>query len=525
MVNKPMNLLKAAATVSGFTLLSRITGLVRDTLLARTFGAGDSMDAFFVAFRIPNLLRRLFAEGAFSQAFVPLLGRIKSEQGDDAAHTVIDAVAVILLWVLVVVSVVGVVAAPVLVWLLASGWAGSNPATFDTTVLLTRVMFPYIACMSLVAMASGVLNTWRHFVVPAFTPVLLNVSMIVAAWLLTPYFNPPILALGVGVMVGGFAQLAIQIPALKRLGVLPRLNISFKAAWRHEGTRAVLKNMAPALVGVGVAQIALLINTQIASHLSSGSVSWLSFADRLMEFPTALLGVALGTVLMPSLTKAAATNDAIAFNALLDWGLRLTCLLSLPAALALVLLAQPLVAVLFHYGKFSANDVAMTQAAVSTYALGLIGFSLIKILAPAFYAQQNVKTPVKIAIAVLIVGQIANVFTVPWLGHAGLALSISIGALLNAALLYWGLRRKVGGVSRYTAHAGWLKYAGQLLVALLGMAAWLWWSAAQFNWLSLQATPWLRVAYLVGVCGVGAGLYFALLAVCGVKLKAFARRV
>lgn len=520
-----MNLLKAAATVSGFTLLSRITGLVRDTLLARTFGAGDSMDAFFVAFRIPNLLRRLFAEGAFSQAFVPLLGRIKSEQGDDAAHTVIDAVAVILLWVLVVVSVIGVVAAPLLVWLLASGWAGSKPATFDTTVLLTRVMFPYIACMSLVAMASGVLNTWRHFVVPAFTPVLLNVSMIAAAWLLTPYFNPPILALGVGVMVGGIAQLAIQIPALKRLGVLPRLNISFKAAWQHDGTRTVLKNMAPALLGVGVAQVALLINTQIASHLSSGSVSWLSFADRLMEFPTALLGVALGTVLMPSLTKAAATNDGRAFNALLDWGLRLTCLLSFPAALALILMAQPLVAVLFHYGKFSANDVAMTQAAVSTYALGLIGFSLIKILAPAFYAQQNVKTPVKIAVAVLIVGQIANVFTVPWLGHAGLALSISIGALLNAALLYWGLRRKVAGQSRFTAHAGWLKYAAQLAAGLAVMGAWLWWIVPQFNWLGLQTTPWLRVLYLLGVCGVGAGLYFAALALTGVKLKAFARKV
>jgi putative peptidoglycan lipid II flippase len=256
---------------------------------------------------------------------------------------------------------------------------------------------------------------------------MLNICMIVAAWLLSPYFNPPILSLAVGVMVGGFAQLAIQIPALKRVGALPRLGTPLKAAWQHAGTRNVLKNMAPALLGV--AQVALLINTQIASHLATGSVSWLSFADRLMEFPTALLGVALGTVLMPSLTKAAAQNDTVQFNALLDWGLRLTCLLALPAALALVLLAQPLVAVLFHYGKFSANDVAMTQAAVATYALGLIGFSLIKILAPAFYAQQNIKTPVKIAIAVLIVGQIANFFTVPWLGHAGLALSISAAPL------------------------------------------------------------------------------------------------
>ncbi len=513
-----MNLLKAAATVSGFTLLSRATGLVRDTLLARTFGAGDHMDAFFVAFRIPNLLRRLFAEGAFSQAFVPLLGRIKSEQGDAAAHGVIDAVAVILLWVLVLVSIVGVVGSPLLVWLLASGWTASQ---FDTTVLLTRIMFPYIACMSLVAMASGVLNTWRHFVIPAFTPVLLNLCMIGAAWLLTPYFNPPILALAVGVMAGGIAQLAIQLPALKRVGVMPRFKVSFKSAWQNQGTRTVLKNMAPALLGVGVGQIALLINTQIASHLSSGSVSWLSFADRLMEFPTALLGVALGTVLMPSLSKAAVLEDKTQFNGLLDWGLRLTCLLALPAALALVLMAQPLVAVLFHYGKFSINDVAMTQAAVSTYALGLIGFSLIKILAPAFYAQQNIKTPVKIAIAVLIVGQIANLFTVPWLGHEGLALSISIGALLNAALLFWGLRRS----AHIKMHPGWLKFGAQLVCGLVAMGAWLGWAVMQFNWLALQATPWLRVFYLLGVCAVGAALYFAALGVCGVKLKTFARKV
>ncbi len=513
-----MNLLKIAATVSGFTLLSRITGLIRDTLLARTFGASDAMDSFFVAFRIPNLLRRLFAEGAFSQAFVPLLGRIKSEQGDCAAHQTIDAVAVVLLWALLAVSIVGVLGAGAITWVFASGWKG---AQFDNTVLLTRIMFPYIACMSLVAMASGVLNTWRHFVIPAFTPVLLNLTMIVAAWQLTPYFDPPIVALAVGVMVGGVLQLALQVPALKRVGVLPTLGISLKAAWRHEGTRSVLRNMAPALLGVGVGQIALLINTQIASHLVAGSVSWLSFADRLMEFPTAMLGVALGTVLMPSLTKAAAQNDTNQFNALLDWGLRLTCLLALPAALALVLLAQPLVAVLFHYGKFSAHDLLMTQTAVASYAVGLLGFSMIKILAPAFYAQQNVKTPVKIAVAVLMVGQIANVFTVPWLGHAGLALSISIGALLNAGLLYWGLRR----TKRFLPHAGWLKFVTQLLAGLCLMGMWLWWAAAQFNWIGLQASHWLRIAALLGVCAVGAALYFATVMLCGIKLKHFTRRM
>jgi putative peptidoglycan lipid II flippase len=522
-----MNLLKAAATVSGFTLISRLTGLVRDTLLARTFGAGDAMDAFFVAFRIPNLLRRLFAEGAFSQAFVPLLGRIKSEQGDAAAQSTIDAIALVLMWVLLAVSIVGVCGAPVLVYLLASG---QSAATFDLTVLLTRVMFPYIACMSLVAMASGVLNTWRHFAVPAVTPVLLNVAMIVACVLLAPHTTPPILALAIGVMMGGVAQLAVQIPALARLGVLPRLSWQslrwsrFTAAWRHGGTRGVLGNMAPALVGVGVAQISLLINTQIASHLGSGAVSWLSFADRLMEFPTALLGVALGTVLMPSLSKAAANRDAVQFNALLDWGLRLTCLLALPAALALVLLAQPLVAVLFHYGQFSTHDVAMTQQAVVAYALGLLGFSWVKILAPAFYAQQNVKTPVKIAVAVLVAVQAVNFLTIPWLGHAGLAMSISMGALLNAALLYVSLRRG-GSAALYTPAVGWFKFALQLLLAGGAMAALLWWAAPQLNWLALQAQPWLRVGALLAVCAAGAVVYFAVLLACGLRVGAFLRRV
>ncbi|MEY3996009.1 MAG: hypothetical protein RL344_352 [Pseudomonadota bacterium] len=516
-----MNLLKSVATVSSFTLLSRITGLIRDTLLARIFGASEAMDAFFVAFRIPNLLRRLFAEGAFSQAFVPLLGRIKSNQGDEAAYEVIDAVAIILLWAVIIISIIGIVAAPYVVWLMASGWAVNKPDTFTTTVLLTKIMFPYIACMSLVAMASGVLNTWRHFAVPAFTPVLLNIAMIGAAWFLTPYFNPPIVALAIGVMLGGVAQLTVQLLALKRLGVMPRLNISIQSAWRHTGTRTVLKNMAPALLGVGVSQIALLINTQIASHLAQGSVSWLSFADRLMEFPTALLGVALGTVLMPSLTKAATQNDTKEFSQLLDWGLRLTFLLAIPAALMLVLMSEPLVATLFHYGKFSRHDVTMTQTSVSTYALGLLGFSLVKILAPAFYAQQNIKTPVKIAIAALIITQIANLLTVPWFGHAGLTLSISIGAVLNASLLFFGLWR----TKRYTAQLGWLTFFMQLGVGIAAISAWMIWAVPQLDWLALQHTPWLRVLYLLGICMVSAMVYFGSLFLVGVRLKSFTRKI
>lgn len=516
-----MNLLKAAATVSSFTLLSRITGLIRDTLFARMFGASDAMDAFFVAFRIPNLLRRLCAEGAFSQAFVPLLGRIKTHEGDNAAFDAIDAIAVILLWAMIIISLIGIITAPYTVWLMASGWAKDKPETFNTTMLLTKIMFPYIACMSLVAMASGVLNTWKHFAVPAFTPVLLNLSMIACAWYVTPYCNPPIIALAIGVMVGGIAQIAIQLMALNRLGILPSLNTSIQSAWKHHATQAVLKNMAPALLGVGVSQIALLINTQIASHLAQGSVSWLSFADRLMEFPTALLGATLGTVLMPSLTKAATQNDNHEFSQLLDWGLRLTCLLTIPAAVMLVLMAKPLVATLFHYGKFSAYDVAMTQVSVSNYALGLIGFSLVKILAPAFYAQQNIKTPVKIAIAVLLVTQIANTFTVSWLDHAGLTLSISIGAILNAILLFIGLYRS----QRYIPQQGWLKFFLQISISALILSAWILWIVPQFNWLALQHTPWIRVLYLMGICVVSGIVYFGSVLLFGVHLKSFIRRI
>ena len=512
-----MNLVKAAATVSGFTFLSRATGLARDTLMARQFGAGDTMDAFVVAFRIPNLLRRLFAEGAFSQAFVPLLGRIRGEQGDVAAHALIDAVAVILLWVLIAVGVFGVVGAPLLVWLLASG---QSAATFDTTVLLTRVMFPYIVCMSLVALASGILNTWRHFMVPAATPVLLNVCMIAASIWLAPRMNSPVLGLALGVMLGGVLQLAIQIPALAKLGLLPAFRSNIKAAWGNEGVRRVLRNMSPALLGVGVAQVSLLLNTQIASHLGSGAVSWISFADRLMEFPTAMLGVALGTVLMPSLTRAASTGDQVQFNALMDWGLRLTLLLALPAALALALMAQPLVATLFHYGKFTALDVLQTQKAVAFYAFGLLGFSLVKIFAPAFYAQQNIKTPVKIAIIVLVAVQAMNLVLVPLLGHPALTLTIGLGALVNVGLLYAGLRR----AKLYTPSGGWWQLALQLTVGLATMGAWLWWIVPQANWIALQATPMLRVGLLLGVCAGGAAIYFATLLLCGVKLRQFAKR-
>ena len=354
-----MNLLKTLAAISSMTMLSRITGLLRETLFARAFGAGAETDAFNVAFRIPNLLRRLFAEGAFSQAFVPILAEYKNAQGQDAAKTLVDHVANTLVWATLAVSAIGVVAAPIFVFLIASGL--HKQGEFDAAVWMTRLMFPYIACMSFVALAGGVLNAWREFKIPAFTPVLLNLSFIAGSLFLAPYLEQPVYAQAIAVMVGGILQVAIQVPALVRIGMLPRLSWNPAAGLRDEGVRRVLKKMGPAIFAVAAAQISLMINTTIASWLPEGSISWLTYADRLMEFPNALLGVALGTILLPSLSKANVEGDHEEYSSLLDWGLRLTFLLAMPAAVGIAVLALPLMATLFHNGKFT--DFAAVMSA------------------------------------------------------------------------------------------------------------------------------------------------------------------
>ncbi|MCX8018057.1 MAG: murein biosynthesis integral membrane protein MurJ, partial [Rhodocyclaceae bacterium] len=343
-----MNLLKTLATVSSLTLASRILGFVRDFVIARAFGAGVATDAFFVAFRLPNLLRRLFAEGAFSQAFVPLLAEYRNRRGAAETKALVDHVATALFLAVLLVSLLGIIGAPVLIYVSAPGFA-VDAEKFALTVTLTRIAFPYILFMALVALAAGILNTWSRFALPAFTPVLLNLSFIGMALFAAPYFDPPVLALAWAVFLGGVLQLAIQLPALKKIGMLPR----FAFAPRDPGVRRVLKLMAPAVLGVSVAQVSLLINTIFASFLQSGSVSWLYYADRLMEFPAGLLGAALGTILLPSLSKLHADDDPAAFSSLLDWGLRLTLLLTLPAALGLALLAVPLISTLFQHGAFT----------------------------------------------------------------------------------------------------------------------------------------------------------------------------
>jgi len=513
-----MNLHKTLAAVSGMTMVSRVTGLLREILFARAFGASAYTDAFNIAFRIPNLLRRLFAEGAFSQAFVPILAEYKSQKGDVATKALVDHVATVLIWAMLLTCVLGVVATPVIVYLIATGLK-AHSEVFNASVWMTRVMFPYIGFMGFVALSGGILNTWREFRIPAFTPVLLNAAFILATLFLAPYLKTPIYAMAIAVVVGGILQLAIQIPALMRIGMLPRIAVSPLVALGDAGVRKILQKMGPAVFAVSAAQISLMINTNIASRLPSGSVSWLSYADRLMEFPTALLGVALGTILLPNLSKANFEGNTEEYASLLDWGLRLTFLLALPCAVGLATLSEPLTATLFHYGKFNALSLAMTAKALVAYGVGLIGLILVKILAPGFYAQQNIKTPVKIAVGVLIATQLMNMIFVPWFAHAGLALSIGLGACLNAGFLYWGLKKR--GI--YTALPGWRMFLIRLAGALLLMAGVALWLAGYIDWVAMRAAPLHRVAALVGILSACGVVYFGALLAMGFRFRDFKR--
>ncbi|NBA96445.1 murein biosynthesis integral membrane protein MurJ [Pseudomonas sp. R5(2019)] len=509
-----MNLLKSLAAVSSITMVSRVLGFVRDTILARIFGAGTATDAFFIAFKLPNLLRRIFAEGAFSQAFVPILAEYKSQQGEEATRTFIAYISGLLTLALALVTALGILAAPWVIWVTAPGFVAS-PEKFELTTDLLRVTFPYILLISLSSLAGAVLNTWNRFSVPAFVPTLLNVAMIFFALFLTPYFNPPIMALGWAVLAGGLMQLLYQLPHLKKIGmlVLPRLNLRDAGVWR------VLKQMLPAILGVSVSQISLIINTIFASFLVAGSVSWMYYADRLMELPSGVLGVALGTILLPTLAKTYANRDRHEYSRILDWGLRLCFVLVLPCSVALALLAEPLTVSLFQYGKFSAFDAAMTQRALIAYAVGLMGIILIKVLAPGFYAQQNIRTPVKIAIFTLISTQLLNLAFIGHLQHAGLALAISVGAMLNAGLLYWKLRQQ----QLFQPQPGWTRFLLKLVVAVVVMAAVL------FGLMQLmpaweQGQMLERFLRLGGLVLAGVLAYFGTLLVLGFRLKDFARK-
>lgn len=511
-----MNLLKSLATVSSMTMVSRILGFVRDAIIARFFGAGMATDAFFVAFKLPNLLRRIFAEGAFSQAFVPILAEYKNQQGVEASRTFVAYIAGLLTLVLAIVTLIGVVTAPFIIMITAPGFMQESSDKFELATIMLRITFPYIFFISLASLVGAILNTWNRFSVPAFVPTLLNISMIAFTLFLTPYFNPPVLALAVSVVVGGILQLLYQLPYLKKIGmlVLPRISFKDSGVWR------VLRQMGPAILGVSVGQISLIINTIFASFLISGSVSWMYYADRLMEFPAGVLGVALGTILLPSLAKSFAKGDHKQYSELLDWGLRLCFLLALPSTVALGVISKPLISTLFEYGQFTLTDTLMTQRALVSYSIGLLGLILIKVLAPAFYSRQDIKTPVKIAIITLILTQLMNLAFIGPLQHAGLSLSIGLAACFNAGLLFWQLRKK----KLYQPQPGWYRFLLKVIIAVLLMSVALWFGAQLLpDWST--GSMLTRIGYLFLLVIIGICIYFCSLALMGFKIKHFIKRI
>jgi putative peptidoglycan lipid II flippase len=508
-----MNLLKAAFGTSAMIFASRITGLFREILFARVFGVSEATDAFLVAFRIPNLLRRMFAEGAFSQAFVPVLGEVKNAKGDEATREFVAQVASLLTAALLFVSIIGVIAAPALVYAMGSGLA-ANADQFAMATQLLRIMFPYILFISLVSLASGVLNTYGKFQLPAVAPVLLNVTALVALIFIIPRVPEAqrIHVMAWSVFAGGVLQLALVWYGLKRINMLPGWNWAPKA----DGVMKLLKLMLPAMLGVSVAQISLIINTQYASHMAIGSVSWLSYADRLMEFPSALLGVAIGTVILPSLVKFKVASDGAGFSRLVDWGLRLTLMLAVPATAALAVISIPLLVTIYGGGKFKTEDVFQTQSALLGYCVGLVGIVAVKILAPSFYAKQDIKTPLKVAIVTLIITQLCNIALIPYFKHAALALSISIGATFNSLVLLVLLRTKGG----YTPLAGWFMFICKVVVASAVMTGLLWWLMGDPNiWLQYSLIErLLRLALLVVS---GGAAYLVVLLALGVRPRHF----
>jgi putative peptidoglycan lipid II flippase len=500
-------LLKSLSTVGGHTLLSRILGFVRDLVFAHVFGANAYTDAFFVAFKIPNFLRRLFAEGAFATAFVPVLTEYRTQRDFRELKDFVDHIAGTLGLVLLVVSLIGVVAAPLIVSLFAFGWVmGGETEKLALATEMLRLTFPYLFFISLTAFAGGVLNTHDRFAVPAFTPVLLNLVLIGAALWLAPHFDQGIVALAWGVLVAGITQFVFQIPFLAQLRLVPRPRPGF----HDPGVRRVLKLMVPAMFAVSVTQINLMLDTVLASFLQTGSISWLYYSDRLMEFPLGILGVALSTVILPRLSRRQAENDSERFSAELDWGLRVALVFGVPAAIGLAVLAAPMIATLFQSDVFDAHDVAMAQRSLVAYALGIQAFILIKVLAPGFYACQDTRTPVRIGIIAMAANMVFNLLLIYPLQHAGLALATSLAAYLNALLLLRALR----GQQIYRPATGWAILLIRVIGAGILMGALLWWLAPPTAEWTVAARA-DRVVWLLGLVVAGAVGYFAALLVLG----------
>ncbi len=499
-----MRLLKSTATVGSATMLSRILGFIRDVVLARMFGASGETDAFFLAFRIPNFMRRLFAEGSFSLAFVPVLSEYKANGDREALRDLIDHVTGTLAAVLLVLTAFGIFAAPLVLSIFAPGWLADDRPEFSLSADMLRITFPYIMLISLTALAGGILNTFERFLIPALTPVLLNISLIAAALLLAEHLEVPVTALAWGVLIAGFAQLLLQVPALLRLGLMPRP----RWGWRHSGVRRIMKLMIPTLFGSSVAQVNLLFDSIIATFLVTGSVSWLYYSDRLLEFPLGVLGIALATVILPSLSQKHARASADEFSATLDWALRLALIITVPAAVGLAILAEPILITLFQYDAFQPEDVHMSALSLVAYSAGLPAFIAVKVLAPGYYARQDTRTPVKIAVAAMVSNMALNLLFVGLLlyygfegPHAGLALASSAAAYLNAVLLYSGLRKQ----AVFMPEAGWLRLWSAVILGSATMGALL-------LFMTRDVESWLQAGAALRVKNLGLSILFGVIA-------------
>ncbi|MFA5630450.1 MAG: murein biosynthesis integral membrane protein MurJ [Porticoccaceae bacterium] len=509
-------MLRSSSVVGSMTMVSRVLGLIRDVVLARAIGADGMADAFFVAFKIPNFLRRLFAEGAFAQAFVPVLAEYREKGGTEAVRALIDRVAGVLGSVLILLTVLVVAASPLVATLFAPGFL-NDPLRFDAASQMIRITFPYLFFISMTGLAAGILNSYGRFAIPAFTPVWLNVSLIAAALWGAAWFHEPAYALAWGVFAAGAVQMLFQIPFLRGIGLMP----APKVDWKYEGVVKILKLMGPAIFGVSVSQINLLLDTVIASFLPTGSVSWLYYSDRLSELPLGVFGIALATVILPSLSRQHARASLDTFGHTLDWGVRMVLLVAVPATLALVILAKPILITLFYDGnRISSRDIFMSSASLIAYASGLSAFMLIKVLAPGFYARQDTRTPVRIGVIAMVSNMVMNLVFVLichhfWqMGHVGLAAATALAAFLNAGLLWRGLVRQ--GV--YRPGPGWARFALRLIVASAAMAAAL---VAALTYLGdwYQMTSTARGLWMALICSGGALLYGAVLLAAGLRLR------
>ena len=517
---KDHGLLRSSGVVSFFTMLSRFLGLARDVVFARVIGAEALADVFFVAFKIPNFFRRLFAEGAFAQAFVPILGEYREKGSVAAVRELVSRVAGNLGLTLIFITLVIVVASPLMAAVFAPSWYMDNPSKFAATSEMLRITFPYLLFISMTGLAGAVLNSYDRFAVPAFTPLLLNVTLIFAALIGAPLFDQPAYALAWGVLFAGIIQFIFQLPFLRSIHMLPMPRVD----WQHSGVKKVLALMAPAIFGVSVSQINLLLDTVLATFLPTGSVSWLYYSDRLSELPLGVFGIAIATVILPNLSRHHIAQSNQAFSQTLDWALKMILVVAVPAAAALMLLAEPILVTLFYYGEvMTLRDMTMASLSLEAYAAGLIAFMLIKVLAPGFFARQDMRTPVRIGVIAMALNMLFNlILVIPlhkyWqIGHLGLAAATSLSAFINAILLFLSLRKK----AIYQPSKGWLKFFIGLMCSVVIMLLVLTqllnlWGGSEI----FYQQSWLQRISTIGLlCGAGFITFVAGLFLCGFRLS------